>query len=301
MLLSQPWGTFIAATAAMLVACLGASAQTAPELQTYRAEVTVPFSNIGAFPAPNVPVADAQAIQGGALEIRQSIVFTASTRRLSVRTFLVAPGSPNPTPAAGQTLLHESYEVNVDSIAWAPLSVTPPGTVNSVVITGRVAGNSLSIAGDIANRLFVHSVGFDPANRNNATSTANNLTNITTTVAGRYTLYAQQGRGTVGFASDMTSPGPGTPTFTVTPTAGQNATTALSEIQLSSTVENASGTVTYNWRTVGKSAAVIAPTTATPRVQFAEGFGEYIFEVTARDASGNTAIGQVKVLYVGRF
>jgi len=295
-------GRFAAvATAALLLACFGASAQTAPELQTYRAEVRIPFADISGFPVPNVPVADAQAVQAGALEIRHSVVFTASTRRLSVRTFLVAPNSPNPTPPAAQTMLHESYEVNVEQVLWAPVSVVPPGTTNSLVIIGRVAGGSLSIAGDLANRLFVHSLGFDPANRNNASNTANNLTNITTTIAGRYTLYAQQGRGTIGFASDVTDPGTEPPAFTVTASAGQNATTALSEIELSTTVENASGAVSYVWRTVGKSAAIIGPTTATPRVQFAEGFGDYVFEVTATDAAGNTSTSQVTVRYVGRF
>src|SRR5688572_1468816 len=185
-------GRSIAVVAALLVACFGASAQTAPELQNYRVEVTVPFANIGAFPVPNVPTADLGAIQGGALEIRHSVVFTAATRRLSVRTFLVAPGSPNPTPAAGQTMLRESYEVNVEQVLWAPVSLTPPGTTNTMAIIGRVAGGSLSIAGDIANRLFIHSVGFDPQNRNNASNTANNLTNITSTVVGHYTMYAQQ-------------------------------------------------------------------------------------------------------------
>ena len=301
MLLRHAPGRLLTAIAVVLVACSGASAQTAPELQNYRSEVTIPLANIGAFPAPTVPAADLQALQGGALEVRQSFVFTASTRRLSVRTFLVAPNSPNPTPGAAQTMLRESYEVNVEDVLWAPVSVTPPGTTNSLVIVGRVAGGSLSIGGDIANRLFVHSLGFDPANRNNPANTANNLTNITTTIAGRYTTYAQQGRGTIGFASDVPPPTGETPTFTVTPSAGQNATTAQSEIQLSSTVANASGAVTYSWRTVGKSAAIIGPTTATPRVQFAEGFGEYVFEVTATDAAGNTAVGQVRVMYVGRF
>jgi hypothetical protein len=279
------------------VACLGANAQI---LTTYRTEVTVPLTGIGAYPAPNVPPADLQAIQAGALEIRHSLVFTASTRRLSVRTFLVAPGSPNPTPPAGQTMLHESYEVNVESVLWAPMSVTPPGTVNTLVLTGRVAGGSLSIAGDIANRLFIHSVGFDPENRNNASNTTNNLTNITSTVAGRYTLYSPQGIGTIGFASDLLPPDGGGTAFKVTPSAGQNSTTALSEIQLSATVENANGTVSYVWRTIGKSAAIIGPTTATPSVQFAEGFGQYVFEVTATDSGGNVATGQVSVMYVGR-
>jgi len=202
-------------------------------------------------------------------------------------------------------MLHESYEVNVEQVFWAPVSVVPPGTTDTLVIVGRVApasltGSALSIAGNIANLLFVHSVGFDAANRNNASNTANNLTNITTTVAGRYTLYAQQGRGTIGFASDIMNPGTEPPAFTVTASAGQNATTTLPEIQLSTTTENASGAVSYVWRTVGKSAAIIGPTSATPSVQFAEGFGDYIFEVTATDAAGNKATSQVTVKYVGR-
>jgi hypothetical protein len=198
-------------------------------------------------------------------------------------------------------MLHESYEVNVEQVLWAPVSVVPPGTTNSLVIIGRVAGGSLSVAGDIANRLFVHSVGFDPSNRNNPSNTANNLTNITTTIAGRYTAYAQQGRGTIGYATDVTSPGTEPPAFKVTASAGQNATTALSQITLTTTVENATGAVSYSWRTVGKSAAIIGPTTASPSVQFAEGFGDYIFEVTATDAAGNRSTSQVTVRYVGRF
>jgi hypothetical protein len=191
-------------------------------------------------------------------------------------------------------MLHESYEVNVENVHWAPVSAVPPGTTDSLVITGRVAGGSLSVAGNIANKLFVHSVGFDPETRTN-------LNNITTVVAGRYTLYAQQGRGTIGFATDPgTGPGPGTEGLTVTPSAGANSTTALPEIQLTALVERSSGTVTYSWRSIGKSAAVIDPTSATPRVQFGEGFGEYVFQVTVTDNTGATATGQVKVMYVGR-
>jgi hypothetical protein len=166
---------------------------------------------------------------------------------------------------------------------------------------GRIAGGGLSVAGDITGKLFVHSLGYDPANRNDATNTENNLTNITTTVAGRYTAYAAQGLGIIGLSTDSSGPGTEPPAFSVTPSAGQNSTTALSQIQLTTTVANAEGTVSYVWRTVGKSAAIIGPTTATPSVQFAEGFGDYVFEVVATDSAGHTSTGRVTVKYVGRF
>jgi hypothetical protein len=279
---------------AVLLACVGLNAQTAPALQTYSAEVTVPLSQVGAFPPASIPPADLQAIQGGALEIRHSVVFTASTRRLSVRTFLVAPGSPNPTPPVAQDRLHESYEVNVENVLWAPVSAVPPGTTDTLVITGRIAGGSLSVAGNIANRIFIHSVGFDPATRMD-------LTNITSVVAGRDVLYATQGRGMIGFGGTGDGGnGNGEDELTVTASAGNNSTTALPEITLSALVEHASGMVTYSWRSVGKSAAVIDPTTSTPRVQFGEGFGDYMFQVTVTDNTGATATSQVRVMYVGR-
>jgi hypothetical protein len=197
-------------------------------------------------------------------------------------------------------MLRESYEVNVEQTLWAPMSIVPPGTTNSLVIVGRIAGGGTSVGGDLTGKLFVHSLGFDPANRNNASNTEDNLNNITTNVVGRYTMYAQEGLGIVGYASDSSGPGPEPPEFTVTASAGTNATTALSQIQLEATVANAEGTVSYSWRTIGKSAAIIGPLTAKPSVQFAEGFGDYVFEVTATDAGGNTSTSRVTVKYVGR-
>jgi hypothetical protein len=58
--------------------------------------------------------------------------------------------------------------------------------------------------------------------------------------------------------------------------------------------------LTYSWRFIGKSASIIGPTTAMPSVQFGEGFGAYVFEVTVTDSAGNFTTGQVTVNYVGR-
>jgi hypothetical protein len=285
----------------LLLTAFGANAQTAPELQTYRVESTVPLAQIGATPAPTLPVNVVQAVQGGALEIRHSVIFTASTRRLSVRTFLVPPGSPNPTPPAAQTMTHESYEVNVENILWAPQVAVPPGStaasITSVVFTGRIAGGSQSLFGDLANKLFVHTAGLG------ATSTAFN--NVTTVVAGTYTIYVGSATGSISFAQ----PGggqPGGPSDPAAPkvvaTAGMNSTTTLSEIQLdaSGSTDPGGGVLTYSWRAIGKSAAVIGQNTAKPSVQFGEGFGEYVFEVTVTNARGLSSMAQVRVLYVGR-
>jgi hypothetical protein len=280
--------------------CLAASAQTGTDLQAYSTEVTVPLEQIGAAPPPNVPVNLLQAVQGGALEIRHSLTYISTNRRLSVRTFLVAPASPNPTPPVGQTNLVESYEVNVESLLWASQAVVPPGTTTaartSLVITGRIAGGSTSVFGDLTNALFVHSLGYD-------NSSPKRFNNITTLVSGMYTLYATGGTGTLTIAGQ--GPGGGTGDNrppTAQATAGVNATTALLEIELdaSGSADPENGPLTYAWRTIGKSAAIINGNTARPRVQFGEGFGDYMFEVTVTDNRGAFATATVTVRYVGR-
>jgi hypothetical protein len=280
--------------------CLAAYAQTGTDLQAYSTEVTVPLAQIGAVPPPNVPVNLLQAVQGGALEIRHALTYTSTTRRLSVRTFLVAPGSPNPTPPVGQTNLAESYEVNVESLLWPSQAVVPPGTTTatrtSLVITGRITGGATSIFGNLADGLFVHSVGYD-------NSSPRRFNNITTLVSGVYTMYATGGTGTLTVAGQ----GPGGGTGDNQPpraqaTAGVNATTVLPEIELdaSGSTDPENGPLTYSWRTIGKSAAIINGTTARPRVQFGEGFGDYMFEVTVTDNRGAFATATVTVRYVGR-
>jgi hypothetical protein len=197
-------------------------------------------------------------------------------------------------------MLHESYEVNVENILWAAQAVVPPGTtattLSSLVITGRVAGGSQSVFGNLANQLFVHSAGIGSG------AAPTSFDNVTTVVAGTYTIYVAEATGslTVRTGTEPGTPQPGAPTVVVT--AGNNATTVLPEIQL-----DASGSsdpeglpLTFEWRTIGKSAAIIGQNTAKPSVQFGEGFGEYIFEVTVTSASGLSSTGQVRVQYVGR-
>jgi len=212
---------------------------------------------------------------------------------LTVRTFLVAPGSPNPTPPAMQTMQFEAYGVNVENISWFPTTVLPPGSAGgSVVITGRVNLGGMSVRPDIFNQLFVHSVGFT-----NASPTP--LNNMLTLIAGSHMLYAQQGTGTLTFSGGGSGPGPGPSGPTVVVTAGQNATTALPEIELDASGSTGTGTLSFQWRSIGPSASIINPTSAKPRVQFGQGFNDYIFEVTVTDSVGS-AKGQVTVRYVGR-
>jgi hypothetical protein len=58
--------------------------------------------------------------------------------------------------------------------------------------------------------------------------------------------------------------------------------------------------ITYSWKVVGSmAAAIFGADTATPRIQFHDGTGEYTFELTVTDDKGATATATATVLYSG--
>jgi hypothetical protein len=60
------------------------------------------------------------------------------------------------------------------------------------------------------------------------------------------------------------------------------------------------GPLTYRWRSLGTSAVVLDPTSATTRVQIGGPRGAYDFELTVTDSAGNVAVDTVRVQYVGQ-
>ena len=80
--------------------------------------------------------------------------------------------------------------------------------------------------------------------------------------------------------------------------------TAITSIALDGTASVASDSkpLTYSWKVApgGKNATIINPNTASPLVQFSEGFGNYNFELTVTDSSGAQSKDTTSVLYIGR-
>ena len=85
----------------------------------------------------------------------------------------------------------------------------------------------------------------------------------------------------------------------------KNLVTAQSEIRLDATGSTPgpeSGPLRYMTRLApgGKTAAIFDEDTATPRVQFSEGFGNYVFQLTVTDAKNATATDTATITYIGR-
>ncbi len=60
--------------------------------------------------------------------------------------------------------------------------------------------------------------------------------------------------------------------------------------------------LTYAWTVApgGKNATITSANTATPLLQFPEGYGNYIVQLTVTDSAGNKATDTTVILYVGR-
>ena len=81
--------------------------------------------------------------------------------------------------------------------------------------------------------------------------------------------------------------------------AGVDFTTVQPQVTLDGTKSTGTG-LKYAWKIVGRTASINNANTATPFVQFGEGFGQYIFELTVTDSTGATSTARVTVLYLGR-
>jgi hypothetical protein len=101
-----------------------------------------------------------------------------------------------------------------------------------------------------------------------------------------------------------TTPGPGG--SSVTAVAGPKTTTVTISRQLTLDASGSAGptgtTLKYNWTLAPDSqfASIQNGDTATPTVQFSQGYGVYTFQLTVTASDGSSAQDTISILYVGR-
>lgn len=92
--------------------------------------------------------------------------------------------------------------------------------------------------------------------------------------------------------------------ITLNPTVHIQAVEVLTfykQIRLTAVASDPSeSALSYQWRVLSKSAAVINGDTATPDFQFGEGAGDYTFEVKVTNATGQSALDRITITYVGQ-
>jgi hypothetical protein len=266
---------------------------TAP-FQSLSIERVQTTSNLLATEAATIEPGVLAAITSGALEARQRLVFNADNNTLTSTLFTVAPGSPAVTPLTSPALSNNVLGTFAIAVDRFYSSTTP---VPSILIVGRVQSSSNSPFGSLAGLPAAVSVGYT-AGAGGATQVAT-INNAVVVVAGRVVGYSSTAAGTLTVPVAPTTPGGGPtgPTVVIKPVGDA----ILSQIQLdaSGSTDPGGGALTYSWRVVGKSATLINANSATPSVQFSEGFGTYTFEVTVTNAMGVATKGTIAVNYIG--
>jgi hypothetical protein len=260
-------------------------------------ERAVPLVNILSTLPPNAPANVLAAIAGGALEIRQILIYNPQLGTITATVFLVPAGSPLPTPNFDFTTgVVQSTTVQISQI----LTSCKPSP--SILVVGTVTSSLSNAFGSQTGASAALALGY-------TTDSPPKLNNVVLVIAGLSTSWSASASGTLAFPPPP--PGPSTagtgPTIVVKfangTTAIANTTTqvASSPLLLDASGSTGSGALTYAWTTMS-NAPVAFVGTGTPGqvlVQF-PGPGDYAILLTVTDSTGAKATFPLTLEYIGR-
>lgn len=277
----------------------GPTCPTVPaSLTAFSIENTITPTDLLGTPAPNIPANVLASITGGAMEIRERLIYNSQANTLTSTIFTVAPGSPEPTPLnaniVGTTL--GSFTISLTNI-YQSCTPTP-----SILFVGNVTGSSGGTVvsngplGNLQGALVAVSVGYTNAN-------PTVLSNVVTLVAGTAVAYSGTVAGTVTFpAAPVTPPttGGGGPTIVLNPAF--SSTSGLNQVTQNPILLDASGTVgalTYAWSVFPPvSFAPGSANSAMEQINF-PGPGTYTITLTVTSSTG-TSTSTFPINFVGR-
>lgn len=274
-------------------ACIGASAGLSsaqdsgqPEIVQFLAEGVVPVAFVLAPQPPPMAPDLAAAIAAGTMEIRQRLTFTPGTMILKGQIYVAPPDAPMLSPADPPPTLPPTlslFNIAVERIWYGQKP-------KFLLLAGSVLSNPVVTPfGDTTGRLVAISTAYDDS------GTSTKFVMMCLTVVGGYTVASPSGVGTLKFKA--TPPPPPSATGPKAD-AGVNFTTALRQATLDGTKSTGTG-LSYSWSIAGKTAVINNANTATPIVQFVQGFGEYVFELKVTDSTGATSTARVIAFYLG--
>ena len=170
--------TFSLVLLLVLASTAPASAQT---LQAFNIERTIALNNILTTIAPNLPADVLAALAGGALEIRETLVYNAQANTVTSTIFAVPTGSPSPTPPAVLANLGSALvalvTLNVDKTY---VTTTP---FQAIQFTGTYAQSTVTPYGTYKGAAAAISAGF-------TSDTPPKVGNVIETVAGAIVIYS---------------------------------------------------------------------------------------------------------------
>ena len=277
-----------------------ATCTTAPTAITaFNIERTVALNNVLTTLTPNAPANVLASIQAGAQEVREQIVYNPQLGTVTSTVFLVAPGSPTPTPAntAAQNAI-QSTTIQVSQIL-SSCSPTP-----SLLLVGTITASPASgVFGSVNGAPAAVSVGY-------TTDNPAKINNVVVLVAGQLVAYSSGAAGTLTFRSTPVTPPGSTGAVTVkvkfaggTIAQPNTATqTPISPLLIDATGSTGTGALTYAFTSLAGHSPLSVVQTGTPGIVYIQfpAPGDYSLVVTVTDSTGATGSQQFLFTYTGR-
>ena len=279
----------------VLASTAPASAQT---LQAFNIERTIALNNILTTITPNLPADVLAALAGGALEIRETLVYNAQANTVTSTIFAVPTGSPSPTPPAVLANLGSALVAVVTmSVDKTYVTTTP---FQAIQFTGTYAQSTVTPYGTYKGAAAAISAGF-------TSDTPPKVGNVIETVAGAIVIYSPTA--TVNTLTVTVPPSDGggggggdvNPMVVITP-ANQTIATKEFALDASQSTDPNGLALTYQWSVTGNTGvSLLHGTSAIATGQISgNGPNTYNFMVTVTDSAGNSSTGTTVITYIGR-
>jgi hypothetical protein len=276
---------------------------TAPTSVTaLQLESAVPLANLLTTLTPSAPASVLASIAGGALEIRQLLVYNPQLGTITVTAFLVPTGSPLPSPVSAITVANTIAILTV-KVSQLLTSCSPSP---SLLFVGTLTGAfQILFSGSPVGAQVAIGLGY-------TTDTPPKVHDVTTTIAGVVTAYSSSAAGTLTIPAAPSTGGGGGggtgPTIVVKLADGSKATLG-STVQVpfsplfldASGSSSSGGALTFAWTTTSNSPVAFVGTGVPGQilVQFPSA-GDYLIKLTVTDASGASATFILTATYTGR-
>ncbi len=258
-------------------------------------ESVLTLSNLLSTQTPAIPANVLAAITSGAQEVRSRILYNPAGNTVTNTVFLVAPGSPNPTPIGiditGSTL--EGSAFNVDRVYTSCLPLP------SVMFVGTINGSGGSL-GSFNGAPAVVSIGF-------TTDTPPKINNVVELIAGEVVAYSPSANGTLTFPAPLITP-PVTPTGNPTIVFGPGVSVSSVNqvffnpltIDVSGSTDPAKLALTYAFTSTKAIDFKPSASSPTPTLYFDAGPGDYVITVTVTNSAGLSSSQNINVQYTGK-
>lgn len=283
---------FALAMVLVLAATVPAAAQS---LEAFNIERQIALNNILTTLTPNIPANVLAALAGGALEIRETLIFNPVGNTLTSTTFVVPTGSPLPTPVPVLANLGNALVAVVTmSVDKIYVTTTP---FNAVLFVGKDVFSTPTPYGSYQGAVSTVSVGF-------TTDTPPKVNTVIETVAGAILLYSP-GAAVNTFTVKLPPSGggggggTGAPTVVITPA---NQTTTQKEVTLdaSKSTDPNGLALTFQWTTKGNVTLLHGNSAVATAQLNDQGYQVYTFTVTVTNSAGLSSTATTTVTYVGR-